>query len=222
MLSYPQNKWNNFFQKHSDELESIYSKVLEKKEELSPLKVFPPTENIFKAFELCDLDKIKVVIIGQDCYHGEGQANGLCFSVDEGVKHPPSLINILKEMESDIGNKRDSSDFSSLAEQGVLFLNASLTVTEKLAGSHIEYWEKFTDKVIKYISKKQENIVFILWGNYAIEKSKYIDLEKHHIIKGKHPSPLSANRGGFFGEKYFSRCNEILKNKNIPEINWRN
>uniref|UniRef100_A0A6C0JEZ2 Uracil-DNA glycosylase-like domain-containing protein n=1 Tax=viral metagenome TaxID=1070528 RepID=A0A6C0JEZ2_9ZZZZ len=222
MIEYPKNRWKKFFNKNNNDIEQIIKHVEEKELELKPLKRFPCDEHIFRAFQLCDIKKIKVVILGQDCYHGEGQANGLCFSVNEDVKHPPSLRNILKEMKSDIGEERKSSDFTSLAEQGVLFLNSSLTVTEKLAGSHIEFWEKFTDKVIRYISKKRENIVFILWGNYAIDKSKFIDKEKHYIISGKHPSPLSANRGGFFGEKYFSKCNEILKSKNIKEIDWLN
>ena len=222
MFDLPDNEWIHFFNSKKLDIKNIYDKVKEKEIKLKPLKVFPTEENVFRAFKLCDINDTKVVIIGQDCYHGMGQANGLCFSVDDGVKHPPSLKNILKEIENDLGNKRENSNFASLAEQGILFLNSSLTVTEKLAGSHIQFWEDFTDDVISYISHKKNNIVFILWGNYAIQKSRFIDKTKHSIITGKHPSPLSANRGGFFGEKYFSRCNNLLTNRGIKEINWLN
>lgn len=219
----PQNSWNQILSYRIKELKDIQNKIEDKKEELKPLKVFPEQHNIFNAFKLCSFEDLKVVIIGQDCYHGPSQANGLCFSVNEGLKHPPSLRNILKEMESDIGSKRESSDFTSLAKQGVLLLNSSLTVSERLAGSHIKFWESYTDYLIKYISEnKTDPIVFILWGNFAINKSKFIDQKKHAIISGKHPSPLSANRGGFFGKKYFSKCNEILKNNNLKGIDWLN
>ena len=209
MFSIPNNNWKDFFVNNKDELLSIHNLIDEKKQELKGLKVFPRNELIFRAFNLCDIEKVKVVIIGQDCYHGQDQANGLCFSVNDGIKHPPSLRNILKEIESDIGKKRVQSDFTDLAQQGVLLLNSSLTVHEKKAGSHLKIWEKFTDKLIRYISDyKTDKVVFILWGNYAKDKKKFIS-DQHYILEGTHPSPLSANRGGFFGNKYFSKCNQI-------------
>lgn len=223
MISFttPQNDWKDFFVSNSELLNSIENKVNLKASELQPLKVFPDNQNIFKAFELCELKNTKVVIIGQDCYHGEGQANGLCFSVNEGVKHPPSLRNIIKEMTSDLNTIIErNSDFTDLASQGVLLLNSALTVQEKIAGSHLEYWEPFTDNLIKYLSDNSNNrLVFILWGNYAKNKKKFIG-DNHFIIEGTHPSPLSANRGGFFGGKYFSKANELLQECNVSEINW--
>ena len=220
MLLIPDNNWKNFFVNNKDELLSIHNLIDEKKHELKGLKVFPRNELIFRAFNLCDLEKVKVVIIGQDCYHGQDQANGLCFSVNDGIKHPPSLRNILKEIESDIGMKRVQSDFTDLAQQGVLLLNSSLTVHEKKAGSHLKIWEKFTDKLIRYISDyKTDKVVFILWGNYAKDKKKFIS-DQHYILEGTHPSPLSANRGGFFGNKYFSKCNQILTENNKEIIKW--
>ena len=220
MFSIPDNNWKDFFVNNKDELLSIHNLIDEKKQELKGLKVFPPNELIFRAFNLCDLEKVKVVIIGQDCYHGQDQANGLCFSVNDGIKHPPSLRNILKEIESDIGIKRVQSDFTDLAQQGVLLLNSSLTVHEKKAGSHLKIWEKFTDKLIRYISDyKTDKVVFILWGNYAKDKKKFIS-DQHYILEGTHPSPLSANRGGFFGNKYFSKCNQILTENNKEIIKW--
>ena len=220
MFSIPNNNWKDFFVNNKDELLSIYNLIDEKKQKLKDLKVFPRNELIFRAFNLCDLEKVKVVIIGQDCYHGQDQANGLCFSVNDGIKHPPSLRNILKEIESDIGMKRVQSDFTDLAQQGVLLLNSSLTVHEKKAGSHLKIWEKFTDKLIRYISDyKTDKVVFILWGNYAKDKKKFIS-DQHYILEGTHPSPLSANRGGFFGNKYFSKCNQILTENNKEIIKW--
>jgi uracil-DNA glycosylase len=220
MFTIPNNNWKEFFEQNKKELVQIEEKINTKKEASKDLKVFPPKEQIFNAFNLCDLDKIKVVIIGQDCYHGVNQANGLCFSVNDDIKHPPSLRNILKEMETDLGKKRVNSDFSDLAEQGVLLLNSSLTVQEKLAGSHLKIWESFTDKLIKYISDNNTtNLVFILWGNYAKNKKKYIR-PVHQIIEGVHPSPLSANRGGFFGNEYFSKCNKFLEKNNYSPIKW--
>lgn len=220
MFTIPTNNWKEFFENNKETLDNINSKIVNKKQQLYVLKVYPPEELIFRAFNLCDLEDVKVVIIGQDCYHGSKQANGLCFSVDNGIKHPPSLRNILKEIKSDIGIKRIQSDFTDLAKQGVLLLNSSLTVHEKIAGSHLKIWEKFTDKLIKYISDyKTDGIVFILWGNYAKNKKKFIS-NKHYILEGTHPSPLSANRGGFFGNKYFSKCNQILIENNKEIIKW--
>ena len=220
MFTIPTNSWKEFFENNKQTLDIINSKIAIKKQELKGLKVYPPEELIFNAFNLCDFNDIKVVIIGQDCYHGPDQANGLCFSVDDEVKNPPSLRNIIKEMENDLGKERVNSDFSDLASQGVLLLNASLTVHERLAGSHLKIWEGFTDNLIKHISETIDHkIVFILWGNYAKNKKKFIN-GNHYIIEGTHPSPLSANRGGFFGNNYFSKCNAFLENNNYSPIKW--
>jgi uracil-DNA glycosylase len=219
-LKYPDNNWHEYFEKNSAELFEISNKIHNKINELENLEVYPPNKDIFKAFELCDIDNIKIVIIGQDCYHGKGQANGLCFSVNKDIKIPPSLRNIYKELKNDLNIERSSNDFSNLANQGVLLLNSSLTVHEKLAGSHLNIWENFTNNVINYISNASNDpIVFILWGNYAKSKKKFIN-DRHYIIEGTHPSPLSANRGGFFGNKYFSKANELLIKHNKTPINW--
>ena len=220
MFTYPNNDWLEIFQENNSELTDIYRKIEDLKSQYGSLKVYPEKNNIFKAFQLCPFKETKVIIIGQDCYHGPGQANGLCFSVNENIPHPPSLKNILKEMKDDINIDKMSSDFTYLANQGVLLLNSSLTVHEKLAGSHLEIWEKFTDNIIEYISNNSKiDLVFILWGNYAKNKKKLID-NRHYVIEGTHPSPLSANRGGFFGKKYFSKTNQFLKSRKYKEIIW--
>jgi uracil-DNA glycosylase len=183
---------------------------------------FPPESQIFNAFNHCHFEAVKVVIIGQDPYHGEGQANGLCFSVKEGISHPPSLKNIFKEIESDLGIPYPKSgNLLRWANQGVLLLNATLTVRADEAGSHQkEGWEAFTDSVIKTISDRKENIVFLLWGGYAKKKIKLIDLNRHHVLTSGHPSPLSANRGYWFGNKNFYDTNKWLINKDLRPIAW--
>ena len=183
---------------------------------------FPPESQIFNAFNHCHFEAVKVVIIGQDPYHGEGQANGLCFSVREGISHPPSLKNIFKEIESDLGIPYPKSgNLLRWANQGVLLLNATLTVRAREAGSHQkEGWEAFTDSVIKTISDRKENIVFLLWGGYAKKKIKLIDLNRHHVLTSGHPSPLSANRGYWFGNKNFYDTNKWLINKDLRPIAW--
>jgi len=183
---------------------------------------FPPESQIFNAFNHCHFEAVKVVIIGQDPYHGEGQANGLCFSVREGISHPPSLKNIFKEIESDLGIPYPKSgNLLRWANQGVLLLNATLTVRADEAGSHQkEGWEAFTDSVIKTISDRKENIVFLLWGGYARKKIKLIDLNRHHVLTSGHPSPLSANRGYWFGNKNFYDTNKWLINKDLRPIAW--
>lgn len=183
---------------------------------------FPPESQIFNAFNHCHFEAVKVVIIGQDPYHGEGQANGLCFSVREGISHPPSLKNIFKEIESDLGIPYPKSgNLLRWANQGVLLLNATLTVRADEAGSHQkEGWEAFTDSVIKTISDRKENIVFLLWGGYARKKIKLIDLNRHHVLTSGHPSPLSANRGYWFGNKNFYDTNKWLINKDMRPIAW--
>ncbi|WP_147676831.1 uracil-DNA glycosylase [Algibacter pacificus] len=184
---------------------------------------FPPQEAIFNAFNYCHFNDVKVVIIGQDPYHDYGQANGLCFSVAEGVKHPPSLVNIFKEIESDLGIPYpESGNLENWAKQGVLLLNATLTVRAHEAGSHQKQgWETFTDAVIKTVSDKKENVIFLLWGGFAKKKVKLIDAKKHFVLSSGHPSPLSANRGYWFGNKHFSKVNEKLKLLEINTLNWQ-
>ncbi len=193
---------------------------------------YPPGNEIFNAFNLCPLSKVKVVILGQDPYHGEGQAEGLCFSVKTGIALPPSLINIFKEVKDDIGTKpqiikdlhgKDMYDGSlrRWAQQGVFLLNTCLSVRQHEAFSHSRQgWESFTDAVIKIISEKQEHVVFMLWGGPARTKKKIIDTSKHLVLESVHPSPLSANRGGWFGNHHFSRCNVWLQEKGLTPIVW--
>ncbi len=183
---------------------------------------FPKEDEIFNAFNACTFDALKVVIIGQDPYHGIGQANGLCFSVNDGITQPPSLINIFKELQTDINKSiPKSGNLISWANQGVLLLNATLTVRAHQAGSHQKQgWEQFTDAIIQQISKKKENIVFLLWGGFAKKKGAKIDTTKHHILISGHPSPLSANRGYWFGNKHFSKTNSFLSDTNLGIITW--
>lgn len=206
-----------------EEFEKPYFKNLVDfvKSEYETQKVFPPGKQIFSAFEHTPFDEVKVVIIGQDPYHGQGQANGLCFSVADGVKQPPSLKNIFKELHSDLGKTiPESGNLERWAEQGVLLLNATLTVRASQAGSHQNKgWEEFTDAVIQKLSDQKENLVFILWGAYAQKKGSIINPEKHFIIKSVHPSPFSAH-SGFFGSQPFSKTNSYLKSIGKIEINW--
>ena len=193
------------------------------KEEYSAFRCYPKGSEIFNAFDCCPINKLKVVVIGQDPYHGINQANGLCFSVNKGISHPPSLINIFKEIEGDLNFKFENSngDLSKWANQGVMLLNATLTVREGLAGSHQNKgWEIFTDKVIEIISNETNNTVFLLWGSFAKKKRKLIDVSKHKILESGHPSPLSANRGYWFGNKHFSKCNEYLDSYGKKKIDW--
>jgi uracil-DNA glycosylase len=183
--------------------------------------VYPPGKEIFRAFDCCSFDDVKVVIIGQDPYHGAGQANGLCFSVREGIRNPPSLVNIFKEVNKDLGKPIPvSGDLERWAHQGVLLLNATLTVRASSAGSHQNKgWETFTDAVIKIISNEKCNVVFLLWGSYAQRKGEVIDRSKHLVLMSAHPSPFSAERG-FFGCKHFSKANDYLRVKGLKEIDW--
>lgn len=183
---------------------------------------YPPGNQIFNAFNHCHFDDVKVVIIGQDPYHGKGQANGLCFSVNDGIAHPPSLINIFKEIEKDLNIPYPKSgNLMRWADQGVLLLNATLTVRANQAGSHQNKgWEVFTDAVIKVISKNKKGIIFLLWGGYAKQKAKLIDGSKHKIFISGHPSPLSANRGYWFGNKHFSKTNYHLEKSFLKSLQW--
>lgn len=185
---------------------------------------FPERKNIFKVFDTLPLEKINVVILGQDPYHGKGQAQGLSFSVPNGVKIPPSLINIFKEMAINTNQMMPSSgDLDYLVKQGVFLLNAILTVEESKPGSHQKKgWEEFTDATIRQISQKNKHVVFMLWGNYALKKEKLIDAKKHLILKSGHPSPMSANQGKWFGNNHFNLANDYLKSHQIEEIKWLN
>jgi uracil-DNA glycosylase len=192
------------------------------RDEYHHYQIFPPGHLIFNAFNLCPFDRVKVVIIGQDPYHGPGQAHGLCFSVNDGVPFPPSLQNIFKEIKTDIGTDTPASgNLTRWAQQGVLMLNATLTVRAGQAGSHQgQGWETFTDAVIHTLADGREHLVFILWGAYAQRKGAFIDRQKHLVLTATHPSPLSANRGGFFGNHHFSRTNEYLRSHGQTEISW--
>lgn len=190
-------------------------------DEYTQTTVYPRPKNIFRALNACPFKEVKVVILGQDPYHGRGQANGLCFAVGEGIALPPSLQNIFKEIEDDLGQGVEKSgDLERWAEQGVLLLNATLTVRAGDAGSHQgRGWEEFTDAIVKKLAEEREGIVFMLWGKYAKEKGKDIDWEKHLVLEAAHPSPFSAH-SGFFGSKHFSQANEYLKARGEQEIVW--
>ena len=205
-------KQKDYYKKLKEEIEKRYETTT----------VFPEKQNIFKAFYLTKLDNLKVVILGQDPYHGFGQAQGLAFSTPANIKNPPSMQNILKEIQSDLGKKSicEDGDLTPWAKQGVLLLNTILTVEEAKPKSHHNLgWEVFTDNIIKYISDNCEDTIFILWGSPAISKTKLIDRKKHHILTAPHPSPLSSYRG-FFGCKHFSQTNNILKSLNKEAIIW--
>jgi uracil-DNA glycosylase len=191
------------------------------RDEYRTRKTFPPAKLIFNAFEHTPFDKVKVVILGQDPYHNDGQAHGLCFSVPEGIQPPPSLVNIFKEINRDLGIPvPPSGDLTRWANQGVLLLNATLTVEAHKAGSHQKKgWEEFTDAAIHRLADNRENLVFILWGSYAQKKASFIDTTKHLVLKSVHPSPLSAHNG-FFGNNHFSETNKYLESKGITPIKW--
>ena len=202
-----------------DSFNDLASKV---KEEYANHRIYPSAKNIFRAFNLCPFDKIKVVILGQDPYHGENQANGLSFSVNKGISIPPSLKNIYKELSNNFQDFNfHDGDLSPWASQGVLLINSILTVRKGKPGSHQDIgWQDFTDEVIKIISKRKKNIVFLLWGSFAKSKVVLIRNKKEHLIlSSSHPSPFSAHKG-FFGNNHFKKANEYLRNKSIVEINW--
>ena len=215
------NTWKGILQPEFDK--SYFAELTRfVKEEYAKNTCFPNGNKIFEAFNLCALDDLKVVIIGQDPYHGVGQAHGLCFSVNEGITHPPSLINIFKEISTDLNTPYPKSgNLEHWSKQGVLLLNATLTVRAHQAGSHQKKgWEQFTDAVISLISEQKENIVFLLWGGFAKKKGIKIDKIKHCVLTCGHPSPLSANRGYWFGNKHFRKTNEYLQSHNLPLIKW--
>lgn len=203
--------------KNTDQFQNLWAKV---KQEYASTQCFPPKNQIFRAIELNSFDEVKVVIIGQDPYHGDNQANGLCFSVSDKVKAPPSLQNIFKELKDDLNIDKTTNELDDWAKQGVLLLNATLTVRAHSPNSHKDLgWEKFTDFIIKEISDKKQNVVFVLWGAFAQKKEELIDSSKHFILKSAHPSPFSVYRG-FYGSKPFSKINEYLESKNLKPISW--
>lgn len=213
-------EWNAFLE---DELKQDYFQSLTAfvNDAYRKGPVYPPANQVFRAFNLCLPAQVKVVIIGQDPYHQAGQANGLCFSVNAGIKLPPSLKNIFKELESDLPGWKspDSGELEPWAGQGVLLLNAVLSVADSMPGSHKDCgWQRFTDAVITKLSKEKEHLVFMLWGNYAQSKASLIDQNKHLVLMAAHPSPLA--RGAFFGNRHFSKANTYLKEKDLKEIDW--
>jgi len=215
-----EQSWKTVLQ---EEFEKDYFAVLTDfvRNEYKARLTFPPANLIFNAFDQCPFDKVKVVIIGQDPYHGDGQAHGLCFSVNDGVAFPPSLLNIFKEIERDLGIPAPKSgNLIRWAQQGVLLLNATLTVQAHMAASHQgKGWETFTDAVIHKLASEKEHLVFMLWGSYAQKKGAFIDSTRHLVLKSVHPSPLSAYRG-FIGNNHFSLTNQYLKENKEEEINW--
>ena len=216
-----EESWQNALK---DEFEKDYFQKLTdfvRAEYLSGKTIYPAPKNIFNAFNLCSLDSVKVVIIGQDPYHEPGQAHGLCFSVESGVDLPPSLINIYKEIESDIGHKSiTNGDLTAWANQGVLLLNSTLTVRAHVAASHAGHgWETFTDAVIRAVAQNRKNVVYMLWGSFAQKKAEMVDKNENLVLCSAHPSPLSAYRG-FFGNHHFSRANEYLVQHGKTPIDW--
>lgn len=216
-----EKSWQNLLQ---DELQKPYMDELRSfllREQKAGKQIYPPKDDIFAALNLTPFDQVKVVILGQDPYHGEGQAHGLCFSVQPGVKPPPSLVNIFKELKDDVGvSAPQHGNLANWARQGVLLLNNVLTVEDGKAGSHhLKGWEQFTDKIIELLNEKKEHLVFILWGSPAQKKAQKVDAKKHFIIKSVHPSPLSSYRG-FFGSKPFSQTNAFLSSKGLTPIDW--
>lgn len=219
MINLINKKWDIVL---NDEFKKEYFALLGKfvKKEYSQKIIYPKYNEIFNALRLTDYDDVKVVIIGQDPYHGINEAHGLCFSVRQGIKMPPSLLNIFKELKSDLNIERYNTDLTDWAMQGVLLLNAIMTVEKDKPLSHKDKgWEIFTDNIIKCLNRREKPVIFVLWGSYARSKKELIDLNKHFVIESVHPSPLSASRG-FFGSKPFSKINKILKENNLEEIKW--
>jgi uracil-DNA glycosylase len=220
-MNFFKNEWDNLLE---NEFNKPYFKECLAKvdDEYKKFNVFPPREKVFSSLKICDYNDIKVVILGQDPYHEMGQAHGLCFSVMPGVKVPPSLVNIYKEMKNDVcGEIPNHGNLMHLAKQGVLLLNTVLTVREGQANSHKDFgWQTFTDEIIKMLSKREESIVFMLWGRNAINKANFIDSSKHLVLTAPHPSPLSSYRG-FFGSKPFSQANRFLEANGIEPIDWQ-
>jgi uracil-DNA glycosylase len=217
--------WKNILKKNLN-IDYINNNINLEVEKYSPeIKIFPPNNLVFSAFNYFNFDDLNVVIIGQDVYHNErngiAEANGLCFSVSSGIPKPPSLNNLLKELNNDLTIPiPNHGNLESWAQQGILLLNCALTVRQKNPGSHYKYWKQYTDNLIQYISNHKSNVIYILLGNFAKNKKSLINCEQNFIIEATHPSPLSANRGGFFGSKIYSKTNNILEHLNKNIINW--
>lgn len=222
MLEITNKSWKSFFE--NEKSKSYFHELTEIVEDEYVNQIcFPSKKLIFNAFEKCNLEDLKVVIIGQDPYHGIGEAHGLAFSVQDGVAIPPSLKNIFIEIQNNYNSVffPTSGNLEYWAKQGILLLNATLTVRKDSPNSHKHIpWQKFTDEAIKYISENKKGVVFLLWGAFAQKKKKYINTESHFVLESGHPSPLSANQGKWFGNQHFIKANEILKNKGYKEINW--
>ena len=221
LITHLPKSWHSILANDKELLTKIETLLNKASLDLYPLGIYPSRENIFRAFQFKELQDIRVVIIGQDCYHGPNQATGLCFAVDNEITCPPSLRNIKRELQEDMGYPLQYTNLTNWANQGVLLLNSALTVHESIAGSHLKIWSPYTDLIIKNFSEMTNNVVYLLWGNYAKSKVKLIATNNnHYILEANHPSPLSANRGGWFGCKHFSKTNEYLITLNKPPINW--
>ena len=218
-------EWSDIFTKYNNNLQNILKNIDELREQLKPVEIYPSQDNILKAFNICPFNKIKIVIIGQDPYHGINQATGLCFGVQKNNKFPPSLKNINEELKNDLMTDIKDSTLEHWGQQGVLLLNSSLTVVNGKPGSHMKLWSDFTDFIISQINEHLDNIIFILWGQFALNKIKFIDKNKHHFLISSHPSPLSVTKNlsiypSFKNSKPFSKSNEILKSLGKVEIAW--
>lgn len=213
--------WKDFI---SEEMKKDYFKEIDRtlKEDSKKYNIFPPKEQVFRAFDLCPIENVKCVLLGQDVYHGPGQATGLCFSVSSMVRIPPSLQNIFKELKNDLGYEiPNHGDLTNWGKQGVLLLNCALTVRQKEPGSHSKIWEPFSDNVIKLLNELDKPLVYILMGSHAKSKLNLITNKKHFMICSAHPSPMSANQGGFFGTKHFSKTNDYLIKNRLDTIDWK-
>lgn len=221
-----QTNWKSILEQNLD-IEEINKNINQEYKTYYPeIKIFPPNNLIFSAFNYFNFEDLNVVIIGQDVYHNErngtAEANGLCFSVSKGIPKPPSLNNLFKELNNDLNIPiPEHGNLESWAAQGILLLNCALTVRQKKPGSHYKYWKKYSDNLIQYISNHKDNVIYILLGNFAKNKKSLINCNKNYIIEANHPSPLSANRGGFFGSKIYSKTNQILEQLNKNKINWK-
>ena len=224
LVEFTPNNWDKYLKKNVDGidiLEKIKDKLDLYNSKTEDIPMYPDINNIFNAFTYFDPSETRVIIIGQDCYHQANQATGLCFGVNNNVKIPPSLRNIKKELLDDLNIELQDTSLIQWAKQGVLLLNSSLTVKKSMAGCHLSIWKDYTDNIIKSLSDDFENIIFVLWGNFAKNKIKLINQNnKHQILTAVHPSPLSANKGGWFGNKHFSKINSILSDNNKNTINW--
>ena len=215
-LKHLDKSWIPFFEENNKNLEKINHFLIEDKEKFKQLEIYPEKRNVFRIFELLKPEEIKVIIIGQDCYHGPGQATGIAFGINEGIKTPPSLRNIEKEL----GKKINNYNLENWVKQGVFLLNTSLTVRQSCAGSHLKMWKPWTQNMLKLILEKNEKIIIVLWGKFAKNLYRSLNLNMPYVLEASHPSPLSANRGGWFGNGHFQTINDILSKENKDMIDW--